>query len=337
MRWVRTNRESGTAAVLFAVVATVMFGMGAMVIDAGALYQERRELQTGADAGALALAQICAKAATPCVNGPPLDAEADKYADLNVADLNASATATIDGSTKEVTVVAATPNDNQVPFRFAPILGGAREGKTRAKAKAGYGYPSKGNTLPLTFSLCEWKQMTGTPPVFPTTEKLIYFHESAKGKSGDADTGPCPVTPSGMDSDGVTILTGGFGQLQQAPGSCYALISIGNWVLTSPGANPPSKPCLPADAIGQDVELPIFDMVDLTCPIDPARKCYHIYGFAMFHISGLYLGGNGWSTDPKPCKSDERCLKGYFKSFSTTRIGVPTGPNLGLSVVYLTE
>ncbi len=337
MWWVKSNGESGAAAVLFAVVATVMFGMGAIVIDAGALYQERRELQTGADAGALALAQICAKATPPCVNGSKLNDRAKEYADLNVADLNASATATIDGSTKEVTVVAATPADNQVPFRFAPILGGASEGRTRARAKARYGYPSQGNTLPLTFSLCEWKQMTGTPPVFPTAEKLIYFHQSAKGKSGDADTGPCPVTPSGMDSDGVTILTGGFGQLEQAPGSCFALISVGNWVLTSPGANPPSNPCLPADAIGKDVELPIFDLVDLTCPISPTKKCYHIYGFAMFHVTALNLGGNGWSTDPKPCKSDERCLKGFFKSFSTTRTGVPDGPNLGLSVVYLTE
>ncbi len=331
------DHENGVTAVLFAVVATAMFGMGALVIDAGALYQERRELQTGADAGALALAQICAKATPPCVNGPWLDAEAKRYADWNVADRNASATATIDGTTKEVTVIAATPNDNQVPFRFAPIIGGASEGRTSARAKAGYGFPSQGNTLPLTFSLCEWQQMVGTPAVFPTTEKLIYFHQSAKGKSGDADAGPCPVTPSGMDSDGVTTLTGGFGQLQQASGSCYALISIDNWVLTSPGANPPSNPCMPDDAIGKDVELPIFDKLDLTCPIDINKKCYHVYGFAMFHVTALNLGGNGWSTSPKPCKSDERCLKGYFKSFSTTRTGVPNGPDLGLSVVYLTE
>jgi Flp pilus assembly protein TadG len=337
MRWVKGRREDGVAAVLFAVVATVMFGMGALVIDAGALYQERRELQTGADAAALALAQICAKAPTPCTNGPELNAKAAVYAELNVSDLTASATASIDTSTKEVTVIAATPNNNQVPFHFAPIIGGATEGRASAKAKAGYGYPSQGNTLPLTFSLCEWQQMTGTPAVFPTAEKLIYFHQSATGKSGNADTGPCPVTPSGMDSDGVTTLTGGFGQLQQAPGVCYALISIDNWVLTSPGANPPSNPCMPADAIGKDVELPIFDKVDLTCPIDINKKCYHVYGFAMFHVTGLNLGGNGWSTDPKPCKSDERCLKGYFKSFSTTRTGVPNGPNLGLSVVYLIE
>ena len=325
------------AAVLFAVVATVIFGMGAMVIDAGALYQERRELQTGADAGALALAQICAKATVPCVNGAPLDAKADEYANLNVADGIASATATIDGTTKEITVTARTPITNQVPFRFAPIIGGASQGRASARAKAGYGYPAQANTLPLTFSLCEWQQMTATPPVFPTAEKLIYFHQSAKGKSGNADDGPCPVTPSGMDSDGVTIVTGGFGQLEQASGSCFALISIDNWVLASPGANPPSNPCVPADAIGKDVELPIFDKVDLTCPIDMHKKCYHIYGFALFRVTGLHLGGNGWSTNPRPCKADERCLKGFFKSFSTTPIGAPGGPNLGLSVVYLTE
>ena len=125
MRRLRRHHENGVTAVLFAVVATMLFGMGALVIDAGALYQERRELQTGADAGALALAQFCAKAVIPCVNGPEFNVKAEEYAALNVADLDASATASFDASTKEITVVAETPNNNQVPFHFAPIVGGA--------------------------------------------------------------------------------------------------------------------------------------------------------------------------------------------------------------------
>ena len=38
----------------------VLIGVGALVIDSGALYAERRQLQNGADAAALAVAQDCA-------------------------------------------------------------------------------------------------------------------------------------------------------------------------------------------------------------------------------------------------------------------------------------
>ena len=37
-----------------------LIGVGALVIDVGRLYVERRDLQNGADAAALAVAQDCA-------------------------------------------------------------------------------------------------------------------------------------------------------------------------------------------------------------------------------------------------------------------------------------
>ena len=346
MRRLKRDREQGVAAVLFAVVATAMFGMAALVIDTGALYQERRELQTGADAAALALAQICAKAAIPCVNGPPLNAEADNYADLNVADTNASATATIDGTTKEVTVIATTPTDNQVPFHFAPIIGGATKGRASAKAKAKYGFPSSVKAFPLTFSQCEFQTMLQLPypapdpnpmpnPI-PVTEHVIYLHDSANGNPNDAG-GPCPVTPAGMDSDGVTRLTGGFGQLQQS-GSCFADVKINEWYPAGQGSDPPANPCVPADILTNPITIPIFDNIDVTCDVGITKKCYHIWGFATFKITAIHLAGNGntWSPSiPRPCKGADRCIKGYFLGFTT--VGLPGGPDGATSVVYLTE
>ena len=44
-----------------------MTGRRAIVIDTGFLYQERAELQNGADAGALAVAQGCATGASTCM------------------------------------------------------------------------------------------------------------------------------------------------------------------------------------------------------------------------------------------------------------------------------
>ena len=50
----------GAVAIMVALLAVVIFGIAAYVIDISALYQERRELQNGADAAALAIARDCA-------------------------------------------------------------------------------------------------------------------------------------------------------------------------------------------------------------------------------------------------------------------------------------
>ena len=47
-------------AVIVAISLTALIGMAAFAIDVGALYGERRQLQSGADAGALAVAEDCA-------------------------------------------------------------------------------------------------------------------------------------------------------------------------------------------------------------------------------------------------------------------------------------
>ena len=52
--------DAGATIVIVALMMVVLLGMGALVIDVGQLYAERRELQNGADAAALAVAQDCA-------------------------------------------------------------------------------------------------------------------------------------------------------------------------------------------------------------------------------------------------------------------------------------
>jgi Flp pilus assembly protein TadG len=58
----RGRGDRGAIGVLVAIFLAVgvLFGMGAMVIDVGRAYQNRAELQNGADAAALAVAQSCA-------------------------------------------------------------------------------------------------------------------------------------------------------------------------------------------------------------------------------------------------------------------------------------
>ncbi|MGB8383113.1 MAG: pilus assembly protein TadG-related protein [Dermatophilaceae bacterium] len=80
-------RERGAVSAIFAFLLAggVVMGMLAMTIDVGGIWLERRELQNGADAASMALADICARDATKCdptqtpsTLDPLLDANAGK-------------------------------------------------------------------------------------------------------------------------------------------------------------------------------------------------------------------------------------------------------------------
>ena len=56
------GHDEGAVTMIVAVVLAggVLLGMAALTVDVGLIHAERRELQNGADAGALAVAQQCA-------------------------------------------------------------------------------------------------------------------------------------------------------------------------------------------------------------------------------------------------------------------------------------
>ena len=81
------RRERGAVSTIFAVLLAggVVMGMLAMTVDVGSIWLERRQLQNGADAASMALADICARDATKCdptktpsTLDPLLDANAGK-------------------------------------------------------------------------------------------------------------------------------------------------------------------------------------------------------------------------------------------------------------------
>ena len=213
MRRVGTE-ERGVTAVIVAICATVLFGIGALVVDVGAGFQEKRELQNGADAAALALAQDCALG--NCNN---LNTKAVEYANLNAKDGASRATAnTIAGHGVKVVTRTndAGPNSdgdvNTVDFQLAPVFGGPRGGEVAATATARWAPPAGGSTFPLTFSLCEFNKLV-VGGVFSPTPQVIYFHEI---NSGNAAADPC-AAQAGQDYDGDTKLNGGFGWLENGP------------------------------------------------------------------------------------------------------------------------
>ncbi len=340
--------ERGVTAVIVAICATVLFGVGALVIDEGAARQERRELQNGADAGALALAQDCAKGA--CTN---LDAKAVSYAGFNAVDGASRATAnTISGN--GVQVIARTQdagantdgNDHTVDFYLAPVLGGPRGAEVSATATARWGAPSGGTTLPLTFSLCEWNALVGAGGVFSTTPKVIIFHDPAQSNANQT-AGTCPVAPAGMDTDGNGKVPGGFGWLELISGTCSTTVNALGWVSHNTGNGVPNT-CSPSDWQNKDIFISVFDDIISKkdklpdgssawanqCSNDP---CYHIYGVAEMHITGYRFpgGNNTWNA---PCSPPKICIAGYFIKFTIGWDGGSTGGvDLGTNEVFLTQ
>jgi Flp pilus assembly protein TadG len=57
MNQVDERDDHGAILVMVALMLTALLGVGAIVLDLGKLYVEKRELQNGADAAVLAVAQ----------------------------------------------------------------------------------------------------------------------------------------------------------------------------------------------------------------------------------------------------------------------------------------
>ncbi len=335
MWWV--NKEEGATAVTVALMLLVLFGMGALVLDAGNLFWERRQLQNAADAAALAAAWDFALG-----EGAVAEQSARTYASANSTRGAFVEAFEPDLAAHEVTVTARTGDEESAGFLTAWLAGvlGHDQYFTRASATAAWEALGLGETIPLTFSWCEWQWMVGNPedPQFPSDYKVIYHHEGT-GKHDEIQQ-DCQG-PAGQ------YTPGGFGWLDpDGSGECKATITEG-WMDGDTGSGTPS----PAESTGctseyfaslldQTIFLPIFvgepDGVG-------SNASYEIVGFAGFHLHGYRLsGGPEWNRAidgyAVPCSGDARCISGVFTEYVT--LGDKSdegGMDLGASVVTLVK
>jgi hypothetical protein len=317
---VRSSDERGAVAVLTATFAVVTVVLAALVVDIGAMHDERRQLQNGADAAALGLAQYiaetCQSGAPPCPV-PVLNGIAADLARGNALDDAADhVVEKIDYSKKLVTVrtTTRTSDGTILPYQFGQAFTG-ESGKTlKATATATWSGIGKAPVIPLTIGLCEWVNATSEGTVFGTPTRILFHGEEdcdgGKKKSGadlpggfgwvtdnDADTGDCNVTPSvgGV----VNVDTGRRG----TPGSCD---------LTA--------------LLGKDVLVPIYDQKSGGGSVGT----YVTYGFAQFHLTSYYFTNSDKGTSVPgqyPCANKLSCLGGYFVKFVAA--GDVGGPTLG--------
>jgi hypothetical protein len=311
-----------------AISLVVLIGMVAFAVDVGALYAERRELQSAADARVLAIAEDCARGTDPC-DYPTALATAQSYADDNAKDTRHGIDELVlDVGAGTVSAKTSTVDGGSGATILAPLFAGVLGygGSTvRADAAAAWGYPrSLYGALPLIFSDCEWEKFGPPPPLqegppYSGSATVIYFHGSEEA---------CHASPSGQD------LPGGFGWLETF-GLCQTNIEYGDWVTIDPGASP-SNDCSPAfmaDIVGTVVHLPFFDNIVGT----GNNATYHVAGFGALYVTGFNFGGQFKqpSAGSAPCSGSDRCIAGYFTK-STATDGEIGGENRGIVIVKLT-
>ncbi|TQN43598.1 Flp pilus assembly protein TadG [Blastococcus colisei] len=307
----RLDGERGATAVVFALLLVPMLGFAAIAVDVGALYAERARLQVGADAAAIAVAQDCSR-------GNCGDMQATAQALITANDTEGTAAQPeLSSDPLSVTVTGGTPTEHW----FAPVIG-FESTTVSATATVGWGSPSRGTAvLPLTFSWCEFEQQTGGGLPSGDIVRTVYF---TKTSDTDGCTGPSNNT-----------VPGGFAYLDTDPDRCEATTGIGGQWSSKTGNSVPST-CSTTDFsewLDQTVLLPLFDEFGES----GNNAWYRVYGYAAFRLTGYHLGGQ-YSSSPKPCGGNDRCVTGYFTRFvelSDAWDYDPTAPELGSSVLRL--
>ncbi len=314
--------EHGAMIPMVAVFSVVMVIMAALVIDVGALLDERRQLQNGADAAALGVAQYIAET---CFSGPctatTLRTRAEALANGNALDGTTIVdSVTPDFTTKKVTVRTSTrQRDGRtiLPFQFGQAVAGSEGKSVRATAVATWAGLVRAKVIPLTMSRCEFDRATSNNTVFDVPS-VIYFHE-------DKSANPCKTGSSGKD------LPGGFGWLKDNndsnSGDCNVTPTVTNTVQDDTGLPGTPTSCDMSTVLGKDTLVSIYGALAGT----GSNGVYTIYGFGMFHVTGFRFPGETGGV--VPCKAPSTCIGGTFIKFVGT--GDYGGPNMGNRVALV--
>jgi hypothetical protein len=362
--------EQGAIGVLVAVLVAggVLFGMGALVIDVGQLYQNRAELQNGADAGALAVAKSCiGGTCTPSIAAQYADVNASKLtggsADVNLV-CGSGSLGACPASTGKITDCPAPPaagtnyvdvhtstqlpnGSHLLPPVFAQTLAGngSYAGSTvYACAQAEWGAPSTATTIAYTISACTWDVYTNQgqtlappPPYSPPYTSLAPL-DTVVYEHGNTNNTICPAQykePSGSDGPG------NFGWTSDS-GNCSVTISNNTYPGTT-GASA-SSDCETALYNAWSTQSTIYLPVYTTASGSGSNLIYTLKGFAAFTVTGYYFPGSAnqqakekdWVTNQYPCSGSNFCLSGFFTHGLIPSVSGLGGPNLGAYTIELT-
>lgn len=326
----KAPNEKGAVSVIVAILMVTLLGFVAIAVDVGVIYSERAQLQNGADASAIALAQKCARNATDpaCSTTSTL---ATSLANQNALDgMSKVHTIELDTTARKVSVTTSAKEaggtDNSVSLFFADVLGVPTK-EVGARASAVWGSPKAGRTaFPLAFSVCQVKDNIGG-----SLQRL-----QEHGKNANAD---CNYGPSGA------AVQGGFGWLVQDAGKCGGTIDLAvSEGGSDPGNNAPGNCATELNRWASDITagrdvivlLPVFNKVTGT----GAGAIYGLVSFAAFKVTGWkFSGGTGLPyefrsekstttgvTTATECKGECRGVIGSFVKYVSLADGYTLGP-----------
>ncbi len=367
--------DDGAVIVLVAILVAggVISGLLALVADLGQLYAERRVVQNGADAAALAIAQDCAEGVDGCIGQEGADARAEQFANANAPDDVTAVTEVCGPDGEGLTACPAPgahwadcqPVSEEMPHYvrvrtstlrpdggtfllpiFAGLLAEGEDAElgTGACAQAGWGPPSTAFAqLAILVPVC---------PGNPNGEDVVI--EDFKESDPDQD---CSVTVNDVEYPYPGVTKGfGFGTFPGAPEKeCLVDVplSIGDWIEIQRSEK--SQWCgtkkQMADkltaliASGQPVLVPV---VGPHTDDGTGQFEFQILSFKALTLLGFNIRGEEGGTDPYPgtkknnswlgtaCESDasRSCLYGSFGP--ATIAGTPgDNPDFGVRAVSL--
>ena len=296
----KTTNERGAISVIVAIMLVVLLGSAAIAVDVGVLYSEHAQLQNGADAAAIGVAQKCARNSTDTLC--TTSTLAATLANQNALDGSSNVRSIALDTTSRKVVVSTTAAEKGAPpdsvsLFFADVLG-IPTAKVGAKSSAVWGSPKAGTTaFPLAFSVCQVKGYVDG------AIQLLQDH----GQNANAS---CNYGPSGA------AVAGGYGWLKQDTGKCGATIDLAvSEGGSDPGNNAPGNCDATLNKWGADIAagrkvivlLPVFNQITGT----GNGAIYSLISFAAFDVTGWrFSGGTG--------------LPYEFQSTKSTATGVTT-------------
>ncbi len=323
----RLNDEEGAVAVIVALLTAVVFGFAAISVDSGQLYQERRELQNGADGAAIAAAYDCAKGVIECsLTSLELNNTVDSYASANANDAESTASIVeLNLVDSYITVETETLSngDGFLTHWFAWIFGEDSATTTvRAQATAKWARtPGSLEIFPLAFCLDTFNTLTSNGEDFVGPPDYHVYYKTPSNPI------VCPTTDD--------LYEGGFGWLDLEhstysldPTTCTLTIDADEWMpgITGEGAriNDPWPNCyqklkdkileMDANPGAAPLLVPIFD----GWRGSGANGEFHIAGFGAFRPTGFNFGGSTYHPNNMACVNPaNRCVRGWFTDFVT--------------------
>ena len=359
----RASSDRGAVVVLVGLLLAlgVVFGLLAIVIDGGRLLAERRQVQNGADAGALAAAEYCAEAdAARCASSASLGSAITSIVNANASD-GVTQVTEVCGSASPMSIAAcqhsstainecqpvdpglhfarvrtrtATPGGTPLLPSFAQLgASGTSELTTQACAQAAWG-PANAAwiTIPFVMPICP-AAITGSPIVI-----------------ADFDPTNPKNTSCSVGGTNYTVIDGfGFANLDATDKDCRTpvLLTVGQIVTVQSSA---TQLCanLAADmgwflSSGSPLVVPVLDSVTGTGQGQyefriVAFKAFTLLGYKIKNLAegGSYPGtpARHWSGTPCNSGSQRSCL--YIVLDRDVVPGeIGPGVNLGVNAIDL--